>query len=185
MAINKNIFERFPVLKTARLVLRDIRPEDAAPIFEMRSNSRVNRFIPRQQMNSLNAALHLVARSREAYQNQQAIGWSACLYDRPEIIGTCGFNHIDFENLRAEIGGELDLKYWGRKLPLEAVEAILHFGLETMNLHTIEAKVAPGNRSAIYLLEQLGFKKEAHFKDRIYFNGAFSDMAVYTLLRSG
>lgn len=28
-------------------------------------------------------------------------------------------------------------------------------------------------------MEQLGFVKEAHFKDRIYFEGEFQDMAVY------
>jgi ribosomal-protein-alanine N-acetyltransferase len=134
-------------------------------------------------MNSREAAQELVNRSRHAYQNRQAIGWSGVLRDRPEIIGTCGFNYIDFDNLRAEIGGELDLRYWGKKLAIEAVVAIIRFGFEIMTLHTIEAKVAPGNRSAIFLLEQLGFKKEAHFTDRVYFKGLFSDMAVYTLLK--
>ena len=50
-----------------------------------------------------------------------------------------------------------------------------------MCLHTIEAKVAPANRSAVHLLEAYGFVKEAHFKDRVYFEGKYSDMAVYTL----
>lgn len=185
MKINTSIFETFPLLETPRITLRDIRPEDAEPIFEMRSNGRVNQFIPRGNMRSHEAALELVTRSRQAYQSRQAIGWSGILRDRPEIIGTCGFNHIDFDNLRAEIGGEMGLRYWGKKLATEAVSAIIRFGFQIMNLHTIEAKVAPGNRSAIFLLEQTGFQKEAHFKDRIYFNGTFSDMAVYTLLQSG
>jgi ribosomal-protein-alanine N-acetyltransferase len=183
MTINPSIFETFPLLETPRLRLRDIRTEDAESIFEMRSNGRVNQFIPREDMNSREAAQELVNRSRHAYQNRQAIGWSGVLRDRPEIIGTCGFNYIDFDNLRAEIGGELDLRYWGKKLAIEAVVASIRFGFEIMTLHTIEAKVAPGNRSAIFLLEQLGFKKEAHFTDRVYFKGLFSDMAVYTLLK--
>ena len=64
---------------------------------------------------------------------------------------------------------------------MEAVQAIITFGFEKMNLHAIEALVSPENRGAIFLLETLGFEKEAHFRDRIYFNGAYSDMAVYTL----
>ena len=40
---------------------------------------------------------------------------------------------------------------------------------------------APANRSAVHLLEAYGFVKEAHFKDRVYFDGNYSDMAVYTL----
>jgi hypothetical protein len=31
-------------------------------------------------------------------------------------------------------------------------------------------------------MEQLGFVKEAHYNDRIYFEGQFKDMAVYTLV---
>jgi hypothetical protein len=58
-------------------------------------------------------------------------------------------------------------------------QAIIEFGFTKLGLHTIEAKVSPQNRSAIYLMEQLGFVKEAHFKDRIYFEGEFQDMAVY------
>ncbi|WP_300665300.1 GNAT family protein [Fluviicola sp.] len=48
----------------------------------------------------------------------------------------------------------------------------------------IEALVSPQNRGAISLLEHLGFEKEAHFKERIFFNNTYSDMAVYTLFKS-
>ena len=51
-----------------------------------------------------------------------------------------------------------------------------------MNLHSIEAKVSPDNRGAIFLMEKIGFKKEAHFVERIYFDEKFSDLAVYSLI---
>lgn len=85
--------------------------------------------------------------------------------------------------MRAEIGGELSVNYWGKNIALEAVSAIVQFGFDTLGLHTIEAKVSPDNRGAIYLLEQIGFVKEAHFKDRIYFGETFHDLAIYSMLR--
>ena len=181
--INTTIFNEFPVLKTDRLTLREIRVSDAPEIFEMRASGRVNQFIARPNMGKLEDSVVLAEKTIQAYQNQQAIGWAGILRDSNEIIGTCGFNQIDFYNLRAEIAGELSVDYWGKNVALEAVEAIIRFGFETMNLHTIEAKVSPGNRGAIFLMEKIGFKKEAHYVDRIYFNGSFSDMAVYTLIR--
>ena len=181
MEINSNCFETFPVLRTPRLELREILPEDAQAIYEMRANGRVNQFIPRPQMTRYEAARELVEKTRNAYQDKQVIGWAGVLRDQQKIIGTCGFNSIDRYNLRAEIGGEMDVKYWGKHIAQEAVEAILHYGLNTMNLQTIEAKVSPDNRGAIYVMEQLGFVKEAHFKNRVYFNDRFDDMAVYTL----
>ena len=60
---------------------------------------------------------------------------------------------------------------------------IVKFGFDNMNLHTIEAKVSPDNRGAIFLLQKIGFKKEAHYVDRIFYNDKFYDMAVYTLIK--
>lgn len=180
-AFNHQVFEQFPVLKTPRLTLRSIQLDDAKRIYEMRSNGRVNEFITRLNMQQEADAFALAERTIAAYTNKQAIGWAGVLRDNQEIIGTCGFNSIDVINLRAEIGGEMATEFWGKKMALEAVKAIISFGFYQMNLHTIEAKVLPNNRSAIFVLEQLGFVKEAHFKDRICFNNHFMDMAIYTL----
>lgn len=149
----------------------------------MRASGRVNSFIARNNMQNKEDAISLAERTIDAYNNKQAIGWAGILRENQEIIGTCGFNMIDTYNLRAEIGGEMATEYWGKNIAIEAVEAIIQFGLNTMNLHSIEAKVSPQNRSAIYLMEKLGFVKEAHSKDRILFNNSFSDMAVYTLIK--
>jgi [ribosomal protein S5]-alanine N-acetyltransferase len=183
MSINLSVFEQFPVLKTSRLLLRDIQISDAEQIFKMRSSGRVNQFIARNNMDSINASVQLAEKTILAFQNRMAIGWAGILRNNNEIIGTCGFNQIDFANLRAEIGGELSVDYWGKNIAMEAIITIIQFGLEIMNLHSIEAKVSPENKGAIFLLEHIGFKKEAHFVDRIFFNQHFSDMAVYTLIK--
>jgi ribosomal-protein-alanine N-acetyltransferase len=180
---NHDVFSSFPLIKTDRLTLREIRLADAKRIFDMRSNGRVNTFIARHNMQDQEDAKALAERTINAYNNKQAIGWAGILRENQEIIGTCGFNMIDTYNLRAEIGGEMATEYWGKNIAIEAVQAIIQFGLNTMNLHSIEAKVSPQNRSAIYLMEKLGFVKEAHFKDRILFNDSFYDMAVYTLIK--
>ena len=60
--------------------------------------------------------------------------------------------------------------------------AIVDFGIHQLGLHSIEARVWHTNRGAIYILEQLGFQKEAHLKDALYFKNRFMDIAVYSLL---
>lgn len=174
-------FEVFPILKTNRLTLKSIEIEDAESIFKMRTNQRVNEFIARNPLEKMEQAIDLVTRTQEAFLEKKAIGWAGILRDSGEIIGTCGFNTIDFLNKRAEIGGELATEFWGKKIALEAVEAILTFGFKTMRLHAIEAKVSPENRSAIFVLSHLGFVQEAYFKDRIWFENQWKDMVVLTL----
>lgn len=180
MELNLAVFDQYPILTTPRLTLREILPQDAEQIFAMRASGRVNQFIARPEMDTPEQAAALVERIRNAYENRQAIAFAGLLRDSDTIIGTCGFNNIDFPNLRAEIGGELDVHFWGKHIAQEAVAAIVRFGFETFGLHTIEAKVSPENRGAIFLLEKLGFRKEGHLKDRIYYNEKFLDLTIYT-----
>lgn len=183
MTVNQQFFDQFPVLRTERLLLRRIELKDAVEIMHMRQNKRVNQFIARDSISGIEAAEELIQKTTAAFESKSGIGWAGILRDGNEIIGTCGFNRIDYVNNRAEIGGELNVAYWGKQIAQEAVKAIVSFGFDQMNLHAIEAVLSPANRGAIYLLESLGFKKEAHFKDRIFFNGIYSDMVVYTLLK--
>lgn len=183
MELNAAVFDQQPIISTSRLTLRGITPQDSEQIFAMRASGRVNQFIARPNMQEPERAAALVDRVNEAYRNKQAIAWAGLLRGSGTIIGTCGFNTVDWPNLRAEIGGELDVQYWGKNIAFEAVEAIVRFGFETFGLHSIEARVDPGNRGAIYLLEQIGFRKEGHLKDRVYYNDAFRDMAIYTAFK--
>lgn len=178
--LNTDVFDTFPILKTERLTLREIRIEDAKEILAMRSNGNTNRFISRPLMEEITEAEQLIGRVQSMYETRQAIAWAGLLRDSGTIIGTCGLINIDLPNLRAEIGGELNVQFWGKHIAVEAVKAIVGFGFGEFGLHAIEAKVSPANRGAIFLLEQLGFEKEAHFRDRVYYDGRFSDLAVYT-----
>lgn len=177
----ENHFVKFPVLQTKRLLLRAIENDDAQAIFEMRANALVNSFIARPQMQDFEAAVKLVESTKLRYSDRQGMGWAGMLRDQVKIIGTCGFNNFEFPNKHAEIGGEMATEYWGKGIAQEAFEAIIAFGQNELDLQTIEAKVSPENRSAIALLTNYGFEKEAHFKNRVLFEGKFLDMAVYTL----
>ena len=179
--LNQKPFEEFPVLKTERLTLREFRIEDAPEILTMRANGRNNEFTFRPNMENMDQSAELIKSVQEGYASKKSIAWAGILRDGEKMIGSVGLNNIEHGNLRAEIGGELDITYWGKKIPLEAVKAVITFAFRTLGLHTIEGKVAPDNRGSVFIMEYLGFKKEAHYRDRGYYEGKFSDMAVYTL----
>ena len=183
MELNPDVFTAFPALETRRLILRELQDADAEAIQSMRSSHRVNRFIARNDAITSEEAQSLTEKSRQAFENRTGIAWAGVRKGTDAFIGACGFNRIDFQNLRAEIGGEMSTDYWGRKLAIEAVAAIADFGFGRFGLHAIEARLDPGNRSAIALLESLGFVKEAHFRDYVYFRDAFRDLVVYTCHR--
>lgn len=181
--INEAPFNKFPVLKSKRLTMRPIKIEDAPEIFEMQTDDLVMEYIAKKKTESLEDVEALIQHISEAYEKQEMLCWAAVIRDGNKIIGTCGFNRIEKENLRAEIGGALSPRYWGVGVAYEAVKQIVDYGFESLGLHAIEAKVDANNRSAIFLLEQLGFVREGHFKDRMYFEGSFYAIDIYTKFR--
>lgn len=131
-------------------------------------------------MTDISYAVQLVEKARASFYNKSGIAWAGELRSNQRLIGTCGFNRIDLQNRRAELGGELDSPFWGRDLAIEAVKAIVGFGFEKLGMHTIEARLDPDNRGAIHLLKSLGFQQEAHLKECIFINGGYKDMCIYT-----
>lgn len=184
MGTSQNIFKSFPVLKTNRLILRSVELLDAPQIMSMHNNGRINEFIPRKPMKEISESEELIKTCLKGYQDENSISWAGVLNSKNEIIGTCGFRSINFENNSAEIGGELCADYWGKNLAYEAFRAIVDFGTNNMNLKSIEARIAPDNRGAIYLVSLLGFKKVAILKNEVNFEGKKPDMAIYSLSKN-
>lgn len=181
--INQNVFNTFPSIVTDRLVLRELNINESEAVFGMRISKAVNRFIARLVPAGVGDMEILVKQCAAAFTEKRGIAWAGEIKSMPgKIIGTCGYNKIDHDNLRAELGGEMSENYWGRKLAFEATEAIVNFGFESLKLHSLEAKVLPGNRSAIAMLQALGFQQEGYFKERFLFNGKWNDLAIYSLI---
>ncbi len=66
----------------------------------------------------------------------------------------------------------------------ETFKTLIEFGFNNLQLHSIEANVNPLNQQSIKLLERVGFKKEAHFRQNFFHNGKFMDSFIYCLLES-
>lgn len=181
--MKESIFDHFPILETRRLILGEIKEEHAQRIFEMRRNGRVNEHIARPPIKDENTALEIVKKCKELFEHKGGIAWAGIDKENGQFIGSCGFNRIEKWNNRAEIGGELMVEYWGKRISFEAVKEIIHFGLNQLELNAIEAKVISTNKSAIFVLEKLGFEKEAHFKKFIPNEGNPLDLCVYVLHR--
>jgi ribosomal-protein-alanine N-acetyltransferase len=64
----------------------------------------------------------------------------------------------------------------------ETINTIVRFGFNEMKLHSIEANVNPLNEKSKKVLEKVGFKKEAYFRENYLFNGNFLDSVIYSLL---
>ena len=177
-------FQPFPELVTEKLSFRQLLPGDAKELFQLRSDEKVNRFLTRNPSRTIEEAGAFINKINRAIKNNESIYWGITLKTDNKLIGTICLWNIQPENYRAEIGYELNPDYWGKGIMKEAIPKIIEYAFETMKLHSIEADVDPGNSQSVILLEKNGFIKEGHFRESTYFNGKFSDRAVYSLVNS-
>ena len=83
---------------------------------------------------------------------------------------------------RGEIGYLLDLRYWGRGYATEAARAVLDFGFRELDLHRVYATCRPANVASIRVMEKLGMRREAHFRQHRWMKGAWQDSYLYAIL---
>ncbi len=175
-------FNPFPVLKTERLYLRSFLVKDAKDLLEMRTDDRVMKYLGRDKMKDLTEAKAYIQKVNKETQSNKIIEWAITLNHK--FIGKLGYWQIMPQHRRAEIGYTLMTEYFGRGLMSEAVAAVLQYGFEEMNLHSIEANVDSRNLKSVQLLTRNGFVKEGHFKENYFYDGLFTDTGSYGLLCS-
>lgn len=142
-------FTPFPKLDTERLQLRQITGEDENDLFLLRSDERVMRFLDRPMARSNEDAAELIQKINQSLQTNDGITWGISLKNDPVLIGTIGYWRIIKEHYRAEIGYMLRPAYHGKGFMQEAMTAVLEYGFQTMQLHSVEANVNPKNEDSI------------------------------------
>ncbi|MCE3280533.1 MAG: acetyltransferase, ribosomal protein N-acetylase [Bacteroidetes bacterium] len=170
----------FKTITTPRLVLREITINDAPEVFAFRSNKEAMLFIGKPPAKSIDEAKELIQKFNDGLNNNDAATWGITLAGEDKIIGTIGFWRMEKDHYRAEIGYMLHPDYWNKGIASEALNAVMEHGFKDLKFHTIQAFLTPENISSSRLLEKAGFVKEAHFKDNYFFEGVFSDTAVYS-----
>ena len=175
-------FQPFPQISTGRLLLRKITKGDAADFFTLRSDKDLMRYIDRPVAQTMQDVLNLIEIITTALKNNDGITWGIALRNDPKLIGTIGLWRIIKEHYRAEIGYLLSDAFQRQGIMQEAITAVINYGFNIMQLHSIEANVNPNNTASIMLLEKNKFIREAYFRENYYYNGKFMDSLVYSLI---
>lgn len=175
-------FSSFPLIETSRLTMRKLDISDAPLLYNFRTDPAVMRYLDRPLAKNVEEVEALIRLIEEGIENSSSITWGIVHKSDKRFIGTIGFWKIDAMNYRAEIGYLLDSAYHQQGLMTEAIQFVLDFGFKQINLHSVEASINPSNIASAKLLEKVGFRKEAHFKENYYYDGKFLDSVIYSLL---
>ena len=154
----------FPILTTARLILKSLALSDAAAIFTLRSDDKVNQFIGRKKAESLKDAQDFIGKIQQNMADKTSFYWGIHAQNTPELIGTICLWNLERDKGIAEIGYELMPHYQGKGLMQEALTAVIDFGF-SIGFTTITAYLHAENAPSIKLLERNHFKKHGELDE--------------------
>lgn len=175
----------FPLLRTERLVLREVHPDDAPMLFAMRTDDRVMRYVPVERPSTVADSERFISTMAKDRAENNGLTWAITRQGDDTMVGTIGFYRMNKPHFRAEVGYMLHADHWGMGYAGEALDAVVDHGFSVLGFHGIEAITDPGNVASNGLLKSRHFVQEAHFKENWYWNGEFLDSLVWTRLVHG
>ena len=171
------------ILDTRDLRLRPSNPIDAAGMFAMLSDTESMKYWSDKPIEDLNAAVEVLNKDLESDAQGNSMCWAITFNGQDKMIGKCILFKFDIANQRAEIGYILNRQYWRQGLMCQALEAVIDFAFNTLELHRIEADVDTENAGSIGILEKLGFRREGLFRERWFVYDEWQDSVMLGLLK--
>lgn len=174
-----------PEIATRRLELTRLLAGDAPALYEYRSDAEVSRY-QSWAPGSLDDALGFIE-SLQSLAFDTPGTWfqlAVRLRDSAQLIGDLGVRFPDDQPRQAEIGFTIARTHQGRGFATEAVTGLLGHLFGTLRKHRVFASVDPQNQPSIALLERVGMRQEAHFRQSLWFNDAWVDDLVFAILAS-
>ena len=183
----KTAFRKFPEIRTKRLLLRQPSIKDAEWYLEHFSRPEVVWGGGEQGPRGIRGAREELREYMvDLYRKRLGFRWIITLKGEGQPIGSLGFYKWTHERgYQAEMGYDLEREHWGKGIMTEAMEAVIDFGFEKMELNRIEVFIMPRNKRSIKMIKRLGFKKEGLLRQR-YFDefGNYADDILFSMLRS-
>lgn len=172
------------MLKGKRVTLRAVEPGDLERVYEWMNDRDVTRFI---------MARYPMSRSDEEKWLAESSGKNGFARDvRLAIeaedgthIGTIGLHAVAPEDRSAELGIMIgDKSLWSNGYGTDAIQTLVRFVFEQMNLHRVSLGVIEYNERGFACYEKCGFVEEGRSRDALYRDGRYWDIIRMGILRS-
>lgn len=167
------------ILETERLILKPVELEDLQYLLNLRWNQEVMDYLihdPISYKNQLdwfnNIKKNDLALSIFVKEGQQL-----------QIIGTIGLYEMNQRHQRAIWRIRLDPSQQGKGYATEAINLLLDYGFNTLNLNKIISDSFADNAAIVNLTLKLGFKQEGLLVGHYFHKGTFRDAIQFGLLR--
>ncbi len=105
------------------------------------------------------------------------------LKDEKVFIGTIAVYLVNWNNGTCHVGISIGPDFQGKSYGTDAMEVLLNFIFNYMNVNKVKLQVFAYNQRAIGSYEKCGFQLEGTFREELFRFGKYHDILVMGLLR--
>lgn len=173
------------ILSTARLRLRPLELTDVAAMHGLANDPEIAANLadmpypyPREAAEAVVKAMADLSARGEAY----AFAVVPCGSESAPLVGVI-YLVVESAHQRAELIYWIGKPFWGHGYATEAVQAVIAFAFNTLQLHRVHASVFAHNAASARVLQKGAFRSEGTLRQHLLKNGQFVDLLCYGLLR--
>ncbi|KXO00066.1 GCN5 family acetyltransferase [Aequorivita aquimaris] len=172
-------------INTPRLIIRSLKMSDLLEFHFYRSNPQVTKYQGSGVLTMAQAKMFIDEQVGKKFgQPGQWVQYGIENKQTEKIIGDCAIK-LEQNDIRiAEIGITISHPEQQKGYAKETMLGILNFLFTINDFHRVKETVDVENIASIKLLESIGFKKEGHFVENIFFNGKWGSEYQYAMLRN-
>ena len=172
--------------RSARLVLRRPRLNDAGALMRLRSDPVLNRFTgpPKSEEWVLDLVREMEAKNPGETQPSP---WCQFMIERTldgAVIGDIGVGFDIPGEHQVELGYRIDTPFHRQGYAREALAAMIDYLIFEHRIHRFVAVTAALNHASTGLLQRLGFRREGVFRESFLCHGEWMDDHYFALLAS-
>ena len=173
--------QSLPVLKGARVTLRDLRLSDAPSLLAMLATEEVARFIspPPTTVEGFERFIAWTHRERAA---GRYTCFAVVVDGTDTAVGLFQIRQLEPGWATAEWGFALGSPYWGTGVFIEGAQLVVDFAFETIGVHRLEARAAVQNGRGNGALRKVGAVQEGVLRKSFLRNGEYLDQVLWTIV---
>ncbi len=170
---------------TDRLLLRKTIDSDALPLYDkIFNNYDYYKYYFSFYIDSFKTYQYIINTANKQNLGDNVLSLTVCLKDTFEPIGLITIHTIDYQNKSCGLGYIISKSYSNYGYTTEAVNRVLDYILNYLNIHRVEAQIISSNISSIEVAKKCHFKYESTRTESCFLDGQFYNQDVYVILNS-
>jgi len=176
-------YPTYPI-RTERLALRPFTRGDVDAVYSYRRREDVARFLFDVPLSREECALAVQQRAGQvALVNEgDKLILGVGLDQTGTLIGEVSLIWRSVDWRQGEVGWIFDPDYQGHGYATEAASAVLDLAFGLADMHRVMARCDTRNERSWRLMERLGMRREAHFREHAICKGRWDEEFIYAVL---